>query len=65
MGRDFNDDARVQIEVLQEHQCVQRVAVFAEGVLEETVVGGVLHGGEQDAVQADAAGLVVDFVLDA
>ena len=61
----LNDDAGVQVEVLQEHQRVQRIAVLAQGVLEVPVVRGVLHGGEEDAVQADAAGLVVDFVLDA
>ena len=50
---------------VQDQHCVQRVAVLTEGVLEVAVSGGVLHGGEQHTVQAQAAGLVVHFVLHA
>ena len=48
---------------LQEHERVERVAVLAEGVLDEAVVGGVGGRGEEHPVEADAAGLVVDLVL--
>ena len=47
----------------QQHQRVERVAVLAEGVLDEAVVGRVLRRGEQRPVEADPAGLVVDLVL--
>ena len=61
----LNQHARQQVEILQHDQCVQRIAVFTQGVLEVAVVRGVLHGGEEDAVQAEAVRLVVDLVLDA
>ena len=46
-----------------EHERVERVAVLAEGVLDEAVVGRVLRRGEQRAVQPHPAGLVIDLVL--
>ena len=46
-----------------EHQRVERVAVLAEGVLDEAVVGRVLGRGEQRPVQADPAGRVIHLVL--
>ena len=61
----LDDAARHQVEARQVHEGVQRVAVLAEGVLEVAVVRGVLHGGEEHAVQAQAAGLVVELVLHA
>ena len=57
------DQAAGEGRLLQDHQRVQRVAVLAEGVLDEAVVGRVGGRGEQGAVQADPAGLVVDLVL--
>jgi hypothetical protein len=46
-----------------EHERVERVAVLAKRVRHEAVVGRVLGRGEQGAVQADEAALVVDLVL--
>ena len=57
------DQAAGERRLLQQHQRVERVAVLAEGVLDEAVVGGVLGRGEQRPVQPDPAGLVVDLVL--
>ena len=57
------DEAAGERRLLQDHERVERVAVLAEGVLDEAVVGRVGGRGEEHAVQADAAGLVVDLVL--
>ena len=46
-----------------DEQRVERVAVLAEGVLDEPVVAWVLGRGEQGAVQPDPAADVVDLVL--
>src|SRR5580693_4574972 len=46
----------------QDHR-VERVAVLAQGVRDEAVVGRVLSRGEQRPVQADQAAFVVDLVL--
>src|SRR5580693_9121187 len=46
----------------QDHR-VERVAVLAQGAGHEAVVGRVLGRGEQRAVQADQAAVVVDLVL--
>src|SRR6187431_122596 len=46
-----------------DEQRVERVAVVAEGVLDEPVVPWVLGRGEQGAVQPDPAADVVDLVL--
>ena len=47
----------------QQHHRVQRVAVLAEGVLDEAVVGRIAHRRVEVAVQPDPAGVVVDLVL--
>ena len=57
------DEAAREGRLLQEHERVERVAVLAEGVLDEAVVGRVGGRGEEHPVQADAPGLVVDLVL--
>ena len=49
--------------LLEEHQGVQRVAVLAQGVVDEAVVIRVTSGREEHAIQADATRLVVDLVL--
>ena len=49
--------------VLEQDECVERVAVAAEGVGDEAVVGGVGGGGEEATVEEDLAVLVVDLVL--
>ena len=61
--RAAEDQAARERRLRQQHQRVERIAVLAERVLDEAVVGGVLGRGEQRAVQADAAGLVVELVL--
>ena len=57
------DQAARERRLLEQHQRVERVAVLAEGVLDEAVVGRVLRRGEQRPVEPDPAGLVVDLVL--
>ena len=57
------DDAAGEHRLGQQDQRVQRVAVLAEGVLEEPVVGRIAHGGVEVAVQLHPAGLVVHLVL--
>ena len=57
------DEAAGEGRLLQDHERVERVAVLAEGVLDEAVVGRVGRRGEEHAVEADAPGLVVDLVL--
>jgi hypothetical protein len=49
--------------LLDQHHRVERVAVLAQGVRHEAVVGRVLGRGEQRPVQADQAAVVVDLVL--
>src|SRR5689334_19218701 len=57
------DEAAREGRLVQDDQRVQRVAVLAEGVLDEAVVGRVGGRGEEPTVQADPTGLVVHLVL--
>ena len=57
------DEAARERRLLEQHQRVERVAVQAEGVLDEAVVGRILRRGEQRPVEPDPAGNVVDLVL--
>src|SRR5690606_27173588 len=57
------DQAPREGRLLDQHQSVQRVTVFTQGVLDEPVVSGVLGGGEQRPVETDPARLVVHLVL--
>ena len=57
------DQAAGERRLVEQHQGVERVAVLAQGVLDEAVVGRVAGGGEQHPVQADASGGVVHLVL--
>ena len=63
-GAGLNQHAGNNVNVEDQHG-VQRVAILTQSVLKVTVSGGVLHGGEQHAIQAQAAGLVIHFVLHA
>ena len=45
------------------HERVERVAVLAEGALDEAVVRRVAHRREQPAVEHDVTGLGVQLVL--
>ena len=49
--------------VLQQHQRIERVAVAAERVGDEPVVGRIGRGREQPPVEEDPPGVVVDLVL--
>jgi hypothetical protein len=57
------DDAPGEHRLGQQHQRVQRVAVLAERVLDEPVVGRIAKGRVEVAIQLDPAGVVVDLVL--
>ena len=57
------DEAAREGRLLQQHERVQRVAVLAEGVLDVAVVGRVARRGEEQPVEPDPPGLVVDLVL--
>src|SRR5215472_5107549 len=57
------DQAPGKCRLLKQHEGVQRIAVSAKGVLDEPVIGRVPGRGEQHAVKADPAGVVVDLVL--
>ncbi len=57
------DEAARERRLLHQHERVQRVAVLAQGALDEAVVRRVLSRGEERAVQPDATGLVVHLVL--
>ena len=58
----LNDYAR-EDRLRQDDQGVERVAVLAQGVVDEAVVSRVSHRGEQVTVEVDLAGLVVNLVL--
>ena len=49
--------------VVEQHERVDGVAVEAEGVLEEAVVGRVDEAREEHPVEAHATRLVIDLVL--
>ena len=57
------DEAAREGRLVKDDQRVQRVAVLAEGVLDEAVVGRVGGRGEESTVQTDPTGLVVHLVL--
>ena len=57
------DQAAGERRLQQEHEGVERVAVLAERVLDEAVVGRVLRRGEQGPVEAEPPGVVVHLVL--
>src|SRR5690242_2406606 len=57
------DQAAGERGLLDQHHRVERVAVLAQGVRDEAVVGRVLRRGEQRPVQPDQAAFVVNLVL--
>ena len=57
------DEATGERGLLEEDQRVQRIAVFAEGALDESVVIRVTGGGEEHPVEPDTARNVVHLVL--
>jgi hypothetical protein len=58
----LDDDAGIH-RVLEQHECIERVAVAGERVGKEAVVGRVGGRREQPAVEVHPAVLVVDLVL--
>ena len=61
-GATLDDDTRIH-RVLEQDECVERIAVARERVGHESVIGGVRGGGEEATVEVDLAVLVVDLVL--
>src|ERR1700757_5219669 len=57
------DQATRECRLFKQHQGVQWVAISAEGVLDEPVVGRVPGRGKQHAVKPDPASVVIDLVL--
>ena len=57
------DDRQRMHRLLPEHQRVERIAVVAERARDEAVVGGIVHGAVQHAVEPQQAGLLVQLVL--
>ena len=53
-----HDHAR-QHRLRQNHEGIQRIAVLAEGAVNEPVVERIGHGGKQVAVKVNLAGFVV------
>src|SRR5690606_3218906 len=53
------DETAEERRLLEEDEGVERVAVLAEGVLDEGVVVGVAGGGVEHPVQADPSRLVI------
>ena len=51
--------------LLAQHQHVERIVVFGEGLGDEAVVGGIVHGGVEHTIQLDQSADLVEFVLDA
>jgi hypothetical protein len=59
------DDGQRDDRFLAEHEHVERVVVFGEGLRNETVVRGIVHGRIENAVEFDQATRLVEFVLHA
>ena len=57
------DAAAGEGRIADEDERIERVAVLGEGALDESVVGGVAHRGEQAPVEDDPAELLVPLVL--
>ena len=58
-----HDHAAGEGGLVEQDQGVQRVAVEAEGVLDEAVVSRVPRRGEEHPVETDPAALLVELVL--
>src|SRR5206468_13067027 len=56
-------DATGESRLLDHDGGVERIAVTADGLHDEGVVGRIVHRGEQDTVETDAARLLVHLVL--
>ena len=58
----FHPDARIH-RIIEQHQGVERIAVAAERVRNEAVVGRIRHGCEQSSIEVHAVRVVIDLVL--
>src|SRR6266566_5060491 len=58
-------DATREGRLLDNDQRVQRVAVPTDGVHDEAVIGRIVHRGEQDTIEADATGRLIELVFGA
>ena len=61
-GARLDDRQRVD-RLLAEHQRIERVAVVAERARDEAVVGRIVHGAVEHAIESQEAGLLVQLVL--
>jgi hypothetical protein len=61
-GAGLDDGQRIH-RLLAEHQRIERVPVVAVGARDEAVVGRIVHGAVEDAIQPQEAGLLVQLVL--
>ncbi len=48
---------------LADDQRIEGVAIVAEGSGDETVIGGIVDGAVQDAIQTEQTSFLVQFVL--
>ncbi len=49
--------------VFQQHECIERIAITAEGVGDVAVVSRIGSRGEEASVEEHPAGFVIDLVL--
>jgi hypothetical protein len=59
------NDGEWNYRLLAEHQHIERVVVFGEGLRDESVVGRIVDGRVEDTVEADQAAGLVQFILHA
>ena len=57
------DHAAREGRFFKQNQCIQGVAVFTQGIVDEAVVIGIASRGEEHTIQTDASRFVVDLVL--
>src|SRR5207244_8764352 len=61
--RHSNHDRQRHHALLPEYQYVEGVVIVAESLWNEPVICGIVHGTEQDAVDANESALLVELVL--
>ena len=57
------DDGQRIDGLLPEHQRVERIAIVAVGPRDEAVVGGIVHGAVEHAIETEQPRLLVQLVL--
>jgi len=63
-GAGVNDGERDD-SFLAEDEDVERVVVFGEGLRDEAVIGGVVHSGVENAIEADESAGFIEFIFHA